>query len=260
MSERSAALKTRLRGGEVTIGGWLSLPDLSVAEILAGVGFDWLLIDAEHGAFDLGTLQTVMAGFRGTTTVPIVRVPWNDAVRIKQVLDLGAEGVLVPQVGSAEEARAAVAACKYPPDGIRGFGPRRASDWGRNIDRYVGTANDEIVVILQVESVAMANDIDTMLDVPGVDVICLGPNDLSGSVGLLRQTGHPTVAGAIAHVHARCLARGMPLCAGVTVAPDRMAESIASGANFVIAMEDSALLAASAAQALAAARAIRRTP
>jgi 2-keto-3-deoxy-L-rhamnonate aldolase RhmA len=245
-------LKEKMRSGAIALGGWLSLPDLSVAEIMAGAGFDWLMIDGEHGAFDLGTLQQAFAGLRGTATVPLVRVPWNDAVRIKQVLDIGGEGIMLPQVNSAAEARAAVAACKYPPEGIRGFGPRRASDWGRNIDAYVAGANDELLVIPQIESVAAAKDIDAILDVPGIDAICLGPNDLSGSVGLLRQVEHPTVANAIDHVIARCKARGVPACTGITLPPDRALAWAARGATFIFAADDADLLASGAARALAA--------
>jgi 2-keto-3-deoxy-L-rhamnonate aldolase RhmA len=243
-----------MRSGAITLGGWLSLPDLSVAEIMTGAGFDWLMIDGEHGAFDLGTLQQAFAAFRGTATVPLVRVAWNDAVRIKQVLDIGGEGIMLPQVNSADEARAAVAACKYPPQGIRGFGPRRASDWGRNIDAYVAGANDELLVIPQIESVSAAKDIDAILDVPGIDAICLGPNDLSGSVGLLRQVEHPTVASAIEHVIARCKARGVPACTGITLAADRALAWAARGATFIFACDDADLLASGAARALAALR------
>ncbi|MBV9813559.1 MAG: hypothetical protein JO326_12480 [Acetobacteraceae bacterium] len=175
-------------------------------------------------------------------------------MRIKQILDLGADGVMVPQIGSPAEARAAIAACRYPPDGVRGFGPRRASGWGRDIERYVTRANDEIIIVLQVESVAMATEIDALLDVPGFDVVCLGPNDLSGSAGLLRQHAHPTVAGAIAHVYRRCRARCVPLCGGVTVGAADMAAEVARGGGFAIVFEDSALLAAAASEALTAAR------
>jgi len=251
MSDRSRDLKTRMRAGRIVIGCWLTLPDLSVAEILAGAGFDFLMIDGELGAFDLGSLQTAFAACRGTASVPIVRVPWNDAVRIKQVLDIGAEGIMLPQIGTPEEARQAVAACKYPPQGVRGFGPRRASDWGRNTDGYVASANDDILVIPQIESVTAARGIDAILDVAGIDAICLGPNDLSGSVGLLRQLAHPTVAGAIDHVLARCKARGMPACTGVTLPADQALAMTERGATFILAADDAGLLANGAADALA---------
>ena len=250
MSKRSLALKKRLRAGETTIGCWLSIPNLNIAEILAGTGFDWVLIDAEHGPFGLEGLQLVLAAFNGSKTAPIVRVPWNDAVRIKQILDLGADGVLVPMVNSPAEAKAAVSACKYPPEGTRGFGPRRASDYGRSTDAYVAQANDGTIVMLQIEHVQAVEQIDAILKVPGIDVICLGPTDLSGSAGVLRQFDHPVVVAAIDKVIARARAKGIPVCAGIAFPPDIMRGWVAKGANFVLAMEDSTLLRQGASDAL----------
>src|SRR5262245_28428011 len=258
MSKRSLALKKRLRAGETTIGGWLTFADLNVAEIVVGTGFDWVLIDGEHGPFDLGGLQMVLAAFNGSKTVPIVRVPWNDPVRIKQVLDLGVDGVLVPMVNSPDEAKAAVAACKYPPVGTRGFGPRRASDYGRSTDAYTAQANDGTIVMLQIEHVKAVERIDAILAVPGIDVVCIGPTDLSGSAGVLRQFNHPTVTAAIDKVLARCRAKRLPVCSGVAFAPEIMAGWVAKGANFVLAMEDSAMFRQGASDALARMRATLR--
>ena len=156
MSQRSLELKKRLAAGATALGAWLSITDPVVAEIMAGAGFDYVLIDTEHAPWSLELLQTAMLAFRGMPTVPIVRVPWNDQVHVKQALDLGADGVLAPMVRSAAEARALVAAAKYPPDGIRGFGPRRASDYGRDIDAYVASANAETIVIPQIEDLGAA--------------------------------------------------------------------------------------------------------
>ena len=167
MSVRSLDLKKRLRAGETTFGGWLTVANPVIAEIMAGTGFDWVVIDTEHGGFGNEGLMTNLIAFNGSPTVPIVRVPWNDAVRIKQILDMGADGVLVPMVNSPAEARAAVSACKYPSEGTRGFGPRRASDYGRKIDEYVAQANDGVVVILQIEHVDAVAQIDAILDTPG---------------------------------------------------------------------------------------------
>ena len=205
MSERALDLKRRLRDGATALGAWLSIADPAVAEIMAGAGFDYILIDTEHAPWSLESLQTTLLAFRGMPTVPIVRVPWNDQVHVKQALDVGADGVLAPMVRSAAEARALVAAAKYPPDGIRGFGPRRASDYGRNIDAYVTGANAATIVIPQIEDVGAAEAIDEILAVPGVDALCIGPNDLSGSAGVLRQHDHPVVRGAIDRILKRRL-------------------------------------------------------
>ncbi len=254
MSKRSLALKKRLRAGETTYGCWLSFSNVNVAEILAGTGFDWVLIDTEHGPFGLEGLQHCLAAFNGSKTVPIVRVAWNDAVRIKQILDLGADGVLVPMVNTVAEAKAAISACKYPPEGTRGFGPRRASDYGRSIDDYVAQANDGTIVMLQIEHIKAVDDFDEIIALPGIDVICLGPTDLSGSLGLLRQFTHPKVAAAVDTVIARASAKGLPVCAGVAFPPTIMKDWVSKGANFVLTMEDSTLFRHGATNALAAMR------
>jgi 4-hydroxy-2-oxoheptanedioate aldolase len=255
MSARSMQLKQRLVRGETTFGAWLSISNPNIAEIMAGTGYDWVLIDTEHGPFGLEGLQVALMAFKGAPTVPIVRVAWNDPVRIKQVLDLGADGILVPMVNSAAEARAAVAACKYPPDGVRGFGPKRASDYGRDADGYTAQANASLITILQIEHVDAVASIDEILAVPGIDAMCIGPTDLSGSAGVLRQFGHPVVQCALETVVARSRARGLPVCMGVVFEAEEMARWASKGATFVLTGEDTSLLRTAAAQALERVRA-----
>jgi 4-hydroxy-2-oxoheptanedioate aldolase len=250
MSARSLALKQRLKSGDATFGAWLSIASPVVAEIMAGTGYDWVLIDTEHGAFNIESLQTTLMTFNGSATVPIVRVAWNDAIRIKQVLDLGADGVLVPMVNTAAEAHHAVAACRYPPAGIRGFGPKRASGYGRSTDSYVARANDSVIVAVQIEHVEAAARIDQILDVPGIDVICLGPTDLSASAGVLRQFNHPIVVNAIDGVVAQAHARGLPLCLGIVASEADTQKWLSKGVNFVLAAEDTAIIAGSLSEAL----------
>jgi 2-keto-3-deoxy-L-rhamnonate aldolase RhmA len=251
MSARSSKLKNRLRQGETTFGAWLTVANPMVAEIMAGAGFDWVLIDTEHGGFSNEGVQTCLVAFNGSPTVPMVRVAWNDAVLIKQVLDMGADGILVPMVSSAAEARAAVSACKYPPQGTRGFGPRRASDYGRNTDAYVAQANDTVIVIVQIEHIDGVADIDGILDTPGIDVACLGPTDLSGSAGVLRQFQHPTVIDGMNRVIKAAKARQMPASIGITFPDAEMHKWYAAGANFIFCCDDVTLLAAGAARTLA---------
>ncbi len=238
MSVRSLALKKRLKAGETTFGGWLTVANPVIAEIMAGAGFDWVVIDTEHGGFGNEGLMHDLIAFNGSPTVPIVRVPWNDAVRIKQILDMGAEGILVPMVNNPAEAKAAVAACKYPPEGIRGFGPRRASDYGRKIDDYVPQANESVIVIPQIEHVDAVAQIDAILDTPGIDVVCLGPTDMSGSAGVLRQFEHPTVVDGITKVLTAAKKRKLPACLGV-IRPDEETRKWRDlGANFMVTCED----------------------
>ena len=130
-------LKRKWAAGLPSPGFWVRFTDPTLVELLGEAGFDWIMFDAEHSAYDLQTLQTLFIALNGTNTLPLVRVPWNDFVYIKQVLDMGAAGVLVPQVKTADDARAAVAACKYPPLGVRGTGPRRPGRYGRLEREYI---------------------------------------------------------------------------------------------------------------------------
>jgi 2-keto-3-deoxy-L-rhamnonate aldolase RhmA len=255
MSERALGLKRRLREGATALGAWLSIADPAVAEIMAGVGFDYILIDTEHAPWSLESLQVSLMAFRGAPTVPIVRVPWNDQVHVKQALDVGADGVLAPMVRGAAEARALIAAAKYPPDGVRGFGPRRASDYGRNLDAYVENANAATIVIPQIEDIGSAEAVEELLAVPGLDALCIGPNDLSGSAGVLRQHDHPVVRAAIDRILRAAKAQGIPVCTGVTLTLERQREWIERGARLALLTSDVELLAGGAGAALAAARA-----
>ena len=255
MSVRSLGLKQRLRAGASTVGAWLSFADVAVAEIMVGTGFDWILIDTEHAPFTPESLQNVLAAFTGSPTVPIVRVPANDPVPIKQVLDLGADGVLVPNVLTPQEASRAVASCKYPPEGMRGFGPRRASEYYRRVQDYVATANESVIVLLQIEHIDAVKSVQDILAVPGIDVVCLGPNDLSGSMGLLGQVEHQAVREAIDRVLAEAHRRGLATCLGMAFAPEVNRRWASAGVRFIIAAEDQTVLRLGASEALRASRA-----
>lgn len=251
---RPGALKAKLKSGKAVIGGWLSLNDPVAAEILARVGFDFLIIDTEHGAWDLVNLQTTLMGFNGTDTTPIVRVAWNDHVRIKQALDMGVEGILAPMVRTVEECRQLVRSCRYPPQGVRGFGPRRASNYYRNLDAYVAIANEAIFVMPQIEDVTTLGALDEYLAVPGIDAVAIGPNDLSGTTGFFRQHDHPANAGAIDKIIAGAKAAGIPVCLGVNSRPAEQRDLIARGVRVLLAASDVELLAGGALRALAANR------
>jgi 2-keto-3-deoxy-L-rhamnonate aldolase RhmA len=251
---RPQALKAKLKAGKAVIGGWLSLNDPVAAEILARVGFDFLIIDTEHGAWDLVNLQTTLMGFNGTDTTSIVRVAWNDHVRIKQALDMGVEGILAPMVRTVEDCRQLVRSCRYPPQGTRGFGPRRASNYYRNLDEYVAVANEAIFVMPQIEDVATLGALDEFLAVPGIDAVAIGPNDLSGTTGFFRQHDHPANAGAIDRIVAGAKTAGIPVCLGVNSRPAEQRDLIARGVRILLATSDVELLAGGASRALAANR------
>jgi 2-keto-3-deoxy-L-rhamnonate aldolase RhmA len=204
--------KHALKAGRATAGAWLSLCNGIAAEIMGDAGFDWLLIDMEHGHGDYQTLLGQLQALSGSRTTPIVRVQWNDPAVIKRVLDMGAHGVMIPLVGSRAEAEAAVRACKYPPEGIRGVaGGHRAGGFGRLAADYWKRANTEILVIVQVETREAVAQIDGMLGVAGVDVAFIGPADLAAALGHLGDPKHPDVVDAIGRVETAAKRAGVAL-------------------------------------------------
>lgn len=191
------AFKRALAQGKMQIGLWSSLCSNIGAEIVAESGFDWILLDTEHSPNEVPILVTqLQAMMRGTAT-PIVRPAWNDAVLIKRILDAGAPALLVPFVQNAEEAKRAVAATRYPPAGIRGVsGSSRAARYGR-IKDYLRKANDEVCVLVQVETRSALDQLEAIAEVPGVDGVFVGPADLAASFGHTGNQLHPEVQKAI---------------------------------------------------------------
>ncbi len=172
-------LKEKLSKGESVIGCFVGLGHPDVTEVLSRMGFDWILIDGEHSPMGLETMQRMLQAMNGTDCTPIVRPAWNDPVLIKRILDIGAHGILVPWVNNREEAMVAVRACKYPPVGIRGYGPRRASLGDPD---YKKTANDEVMVTVQVETQEAVDNLEEILRVDGIDACFIGPWDLSSNL------------------------------------------------------------------------------
>lgn len=198
MSVPANRLKAALAGGEVQTGLWLALASPLVAEIAGRAGFDWCLVDGEHGPNAVPTMLPQLQALEAAGCAAVVRVPVNEAWVVKQVLDLGAQSVLVPMVDTPEQAAAAVAACRYPPEGIRGVGAAlaRASRWGA-VPGYVGGANAEICVMVQVESARAVGNVAAIADTEGVDVVFVGPADLAADMGHPGAPDHPEVRAAI---------------------------------------------------------------
>jgi 4-hydroxy-2-oxoheptanedioate aldolase len=234
--------KQALGQGKQQIGLWCTLTSPYAAEVVAGSGFDWLLLDTEHSPVDiegvLGQLQAVSA----YDVTPIVRPASNDPVLIKRLLDIGVQSLLIPYVQSANEAQAAVAATRYPPDGIRGVSSlTRATSFGR-IEGYAKTAAHELCVIVQVETQAALDAIEEIGAVPGVDAIFIGPADLAASLGFPGQQGHPTVVAAIEDAIKRIRNLGKP--AGILTGDPAFAEKcIALGTLFTAVGIDIGILA-----------------
>ena len=222
-------LKRRLQRDEQVYGTWITIESPMATEMLSTLGFDYFVFDTEHSPLDIYKSQTLMQAMRGDQTTPIIRVWWNDLVAIKRALDVGAYGVVVPWVNTKEEAESAVKATRYAPDGLRGCGPRRASMFDPD---YLKTADEEILVICQIETKRAVENIEDIVSLEGVDVSYIGPADLSASYGHLGNHSHPDVQKAIDKVFdatkAAGKAAGVHLGSGKTIR-DRMEK----GYNFI---------------------------
>jgi 4-hydroxy-2-oxoheptanedioate aldolase len=187
------AFKRALQAGKAQIGLWSSLSSNYTVEVIAGAGFDWILLDTEHSPNDLESVLGQLQAAAPYPTTPIVRVPWNDMVAIKRVLDIGAQSLLIPYVSSAEEARNAVSYTRYPPQGVRGVaGTTRAARFGR-IKDYAKRAHEELCVLVQVETQQGLDQIEAICAVDGVDGVFIGPADLHASLGYTGETTNPEV-------------------------------------------------------------------
>ncbi|WP_299907223.1 aldolase/citrate lyase family protein [uncultured Paracoccus sp.] len=237
--------KAALKAGQRQIGVWCSIPDPNSIELLANCGYDWLLIDTEHTPIESTEAVALLRAAEPYPTTPIVRPGWNDMVDIKRLLDGGAQSLLIPYVQSADEARAAVAAVRYPPRGMRGVsGLSRASRFGA-IKDYNIRAEEEICLLLQLETVEAIEHLDEICTIDGVDGVFIGPADLAASMGHLGNAGHPEVKAKIVETIQRLTAAGMP--AGFLSADQEMARAAAdAGALFVAVDLDTALLRRSA--------------
>lgn len=236
-------VKAKLARGEATVGSWTMIGHPAVAEILAQAGFDWVVLDVEHGSMDWPRVLPQVQAVQGQSCAAICRVPINSPEHFKWALDLGTEGVMVPWVRTADDAKAAVAAAKYPPEGIRGVGVCRAHGYGARFGPYVETANDETLVILQIEHIDAVNNIEEICTVPGIDVVFIGPYDLSGSMGLMGQIHHPDVEDAVSRVFEA--ARRAGIAPGLLIAepePDEIARRIDAGFKFIAVGLDTLML------------------
>jgi 4-hydroxy-2-oxoheptanedioate aldolase len=187
------AFKHALKEGKAQIGLWSSQSSNYSVEVIAGAGFDWLLLDMEHSPNDLESLLAQLQAAAPYPTHPVVRVPWNDMVAMKRILDVGAQSLLVPYVSTADEARAAVAHTRYPPKGVRGVaGTTRATRFGR-IKDYARRAHEEVCVLVQVETQAALDNIESICTVDGVDGVFVGPADLHASMGYAGEIANPKV-------------------------------------------------------------------
>lgn len=208
---KGSDFKAKIARGENVYGTFIGISDPAVARVFAQIGFDFLMVDMEHSAFNPETLQQVLLAFEGTQTCPIVRVPWHEPVWTKWALDFGAEGVLYPNVTTAQQAAQVVAHCKYPPEGTRGYFPRVASNFLYNIAEYMDGVNDRIVTWIQIEHIDAIPNLDEIIKQPGIDALFIGPADLSSSMGILNQCEDPRFLTAIQTVFDKAEAAHLPV-------------------------------------------------
>ncbi|HLM98818.1 MAG TPA: HpcH/HpaI aldolase/citrate lyase family protein [Bryobacteraceae bacterium] len=234
--------KQALLDSERQVGLWSGLCSNIAAEIIAGAGFDWIVVDGEHAPNDIASLLAQLQAMRGGTAEPVFRIPWNDSVVIKRVLDIGSRSLIIPFIQSAEEARVAVAATRYPPLGIRGVSVApRANDYGR-IRNYHRNAHLDICVLIQLESRAALRAVEAVAAVDGVNGIFVGPSDLAADFGHLGNPMHPEVQMAIKETAERIRATGKSAGTLATDVDD-VDRLFGLGFNFIAVGSDVGILA-----------------
>jgi 2-dehydro-3-deoxyglucarate aldolase len=209
---KNTFLKKKLLNNELTIGSWITIGHPSVVEVLSSVGFDWLTIDLEHTTIDYTTTQILISTIQANNMAALVRVSKNDEVYIKRVLDAGADGIIVPMMNNAEDARKAVEYVKYPPIGKRGVGLYRAQQYGLNngFEDYKKWLEKYVVIIAQIEHIDAVSNIEEIISTPGIDGVIIGPYDLSGSMGFPGEFDKPEVKVALNKVVSACKRKSFP--------------------------------------------------
>lgn len=227
-------LKNKLRNNQLTIGSWLMMNSITATEVMALGKFDWLVIDLEHTSIDLQSTENLIRTIQANNMSALVRVEKNEEVIIKKVLDMGADGIVVPMVCSKEDALQAVNYAKYPPNGNRGVGLYRASGYGTKFEEYKRWVDKEIVIIAQIEHVDAVNNIEEILKVDGIDGTIIGPYDLSGSMGFPGEFEREDVKEAIQKVIKKCREHNIP--SGFHVVdtnPEKIKSKIDIGCTFL---------------------------
>jgi 2-dehydro-3-deoxyglucarate aldolase/4-hydroxy-2-oxoheptanedioate aldolase len=239
-----------LRNGGRASAAWLQGAHAISAEIVANAGFDIAMVDLEHGPGDILSTIAQIQAMQGSQAVPFARAPWNDFVQIKRILDSGVMGLLVPYVNTAEEAAAAISACKYPTHGVRGVaGSPRAAGYGQDSMEYLTKANDTIFVMTAVETPLAVQNLDSILTVPGLDGIFIGPMDLATSMGCFANPSAPQVQDAIKQIETKVLAAGKVL-ATVAGSWEQAQVKYERGYRLVVFFSDTVSLGAAAREAM----------
>jgi 4-hydroxy-2-oxoheptanedioate aldolase len=252
---RENAALAKWRRGEASIGGWLLLGNTHTAEVMANAGFDWLVVDMQHGLIDYRDLTHMLPAISTTATTPLVRVSGNNPAEIMKALDAGAMGVIVPMVSTREQALTAISACRYPPDGTRSFGPVRAALYGG--PGYATEANSQIACIIMIETEEGLENLEAIVSAPSLGGVFVGPADLALALGtpLSMDSDDPRHVAAVQKILTTCKRFGVP--AGIySGGPDSARRRLAAGFNFVTLGADATFMM----QALTADLAAVRTP
>ena len=246
---RPNRLRQIWRDGGAAVNGWLQLPHGFAAEVMAAQGWDSLTVDMQHGPVGYDVALTMLQALSSTDVTPLARVPWNEPGIIMKMLDAGCYGIICPMVSTAEEAQRFVGACRYPPKGYRSFGPTRVSFYA-GID-YAQHANDTVIALAMIETAQAIENLDAILDTPGLDGVYIGPADLSQGLGYQERVDpkHPDLVALLDRIHEGCSRRG--LITGIHVASVEYARGVIDkGFQFVTVLSDGRLLAAAAKHAV----------
>jgi 2-dehydro-3-deoxyglucarate aldolase/4-hydroxy-2-oxoheptanedioate aldolase len=242
------AFRDKLDRGDLCFGTGIGLSDPNVTEALCG-DLDFFWVDMEHTALSLQEVKYHLMAIKGSGTAALVRVPWNDQALIKPVIDIGADGVIVPMIETADDVARAVAACRYPPQGTRGFGPLRPLDYGRrNLKEYYEQANADIIIVVQIEQAAAVENIDEILAVPGLTSIAFGPNDLSTALGYRGEPAHPEVLKVMQTITDKARAAKIPVGVSVGADPAHLAQLANMGIQWLSMGLDVTLMRRAAAE------------
>lgn len=227
-------LKNKLKNNELTIGSWVTIGHPSVIDIMASAGFEWLVIDMEHTSIDLTTAHNLIATIQSNGMKALVRVSKNEEVIIKRILDMGADGIVVPMIKSKADALEAIDYAKYPPIGKRGVGLFRAQKYGLGFDKYKKWVNEELVIIAQIEHIKAVENIEEIITTEGIDGVIIGPYDLSGSMGYPGEYHREDVKESIAKVLRVCKENNFPSGFHVIESdPSKLNERIKEGCTFL---------------------------
>ena len=246
-------VRDAIRAGDRPLGTWISIGHPTVAEGLSHLDLDFVLIDMEHTTMSLETVESMARAVDAAPgrTNAVVRVPWNDPVRLKRVVDIGVAGVMIPMISSRREAESLVEAVRYPPEGIRGVASGRATGDGRNFEEYVGNAGDSLLTIVQIETESGLANVDEIASLDGVDSLFVGPADLSASLGVFGEFESDAFEDAVDAVVDAGDGQGLPV-GTLTTDPDDVEDRLGQGFDYLIVGKDTATLAAADRAALSA--------